>query len=94
MKDIIIKTNGEVTTTEPFNGQYYELGELKHIVGGFIEIKELTDNKYMVINKLGKLDGLLYNKVATAMYRSAYPLSNDYIVGDVLVCDSEHILNF
>ena len=88
---LIIKSNGEIIPTEPENGQYYDLSELKHIVGGFIEIKELSDNKTMVLNELGKLDKLPYNKVATAMYRSAYPLSNDYIVGDVLVLDSERI---
>lgn len=92
MEDIIIKSNGEIIPVEPFNGKYYSLGELQHIVKGFIEIKELTDNKTMVLNEQGKLDGLPYNKVATEMYRDSYLGSNDYIVGDVLICDNKHII--
>lgn len=96
MKDIIIKTNGEVIQTEPFDGKCYSLDELRNIVGGFIEIeyKELTDNKMMVINLQGKRYELPYNKVATALYKSADPDFSDKVVGDVLVCDSEHILKF
>lgn len=96
MKDIIIKTNGEVTQTEPFDGKWYSSDELRNIVGGFIEIEfqELTDNIIMVRNLQGKRDELPYNKVATAMYKSAYPDFNDKVVGDVLVCDKDRISNF
>ena len=46
----------------------------------------------MVINEEGKLLGLPLNMDATVIFRAHYPDSNDYIVGDALVCSEKQIL--
>lgn len=91
-QDLIIKSNGETIPVEPFDGNVYTLRELQHIVGGFVEIIQLKNGTIMVLNELGKIDGLPYNKVATEMYRDNYRGSYDYIVGDVLICDNKRVL--
>ena len=90
MKDIIYKANGEVIETSPKNGTDYTLEELKEIVGGYIEIIYLTENKIMVINDEGKLINLPHNENATTLYRICLN-TNDFIVGDVLVCHTNRI---
>ena len=84
MTDIIYKTNGEVIETSPKNGTNYTLDELKEIVGGYIEIIHLTNNKIMLINDEGKLINLPHNENATILYRLCLD-TTDFIVGDVLV---------
>ena len=91
MKDSIYKTNGEVIETSPKNGTYYTLKELQEIVGGSIEIIHLTNNKIMVINDEGKLINLPHNKNATILYKLSFN-TNDFIVGDALVCDKSKII--
>ena len=89
MTDIIYKANGEVIKTYPKNGTYYTLEELKEIVGGYIEIVRLNKKEIMVINEEGKLNNLPYNDNATLRFR--FFKTNDFIVGDVLVCDTNRI---
>ena len=90
MKDIIYKANGEVIETSPKNGTYYTLEELKEIVGGYIEIVRLNKNEIMVVNEDGKLNNLPYNKKATGLLRLRTN-TDDFIVGDALVCDKDRI---
>lgn len=90
MKDIIYKTNGEVIETSPKNGNDYSLEELKEIVGVYIEIIYLTENKIMVINDECKLINLPHNENATTLYRICLD-TIDFIVGDVLVCNTNRI---
>lgn len=89
MKDIIYKANGEVIETSPKNGTNYTLEELKEIVGGYIEIIHLTENKIMVVNEEGKLNNLPYNDNATLRFRFFKTI--DFIVGDTLVCHTNRI---
>ena len=91
MTDIIYKTNGGVTEISPKNRTYYTLEELKEIVGGYIEIIHLTENKIMVINDEGKLINLPHNENATILYRLCLD-TIDFIVGDALVCDKSKII--
>ena len=91
MTDIIYKTNGEVKEISPKNGTYYTLKELQEIVGGYIEIIHLTNNKIMVINDEGKLINLPYNKNATILYKPSFN-TDDFIIGDALVCDKSKII--
>lgn len=90
MTDIIYKTNGEVIETSPKNGTDYTFEELKEIVGGYIEIIHLTNNKIMVINDEGKLINLSHNENATILYRLCLD-TTDFIVGDALVCHTNRI---
>ena len=91
MKDIIYKTNGEVIETSPKNGTNYTLEELKEIVGGYIEIIHLTENKIMVINDEGKLINLPHNENATILFSLCLD-TIDFIVGDALVCHTNRII--
>lgn len=90
-KDIIIKTDGTVVETEPKNGTDYSLEELQGIVDGYIECIGSPDRKrVMVLNEEGKLNALPYNHLATEIFNK-WGFPNDYIVGDVLVADSDKI---
>ena len=91
MKDIIFKTNGEIIKTSPKNGTYYTLEELKEIVGGYIEIVRLKENRFMIVNEDGKLNNLPYNKKATGLFRLRNN-TDDFIVGDTLVCHTNRII--
>ncbi|MCM1302198.1 MAG: DUF3846 domain-containing protein [Alistipes senegalensis] len=87
----IIKTDGTSKEVLPTNGTDFTLEEMQAIVDGDIELVYLNDTEIMVVNEEGKIDGLDYNRAATLVFRKNYPDSDDYIVGDVLVCDNEQI---
>lgn len=86
----IYKADGSMVEVEPKNGKDFGLKEMQAIVGGYIEIIDLLDGTFMVLNEEGKLIGLPYNNMATIMFRKAHH-TFDYVVGDVLVCDKSQI---
>ena len=88
----IIKTDGTCLPVQPSNGTDFSLKEMQAIVGGYIELVELNDTNTIVLNEEGKLNGLPLNIEATRVFRSYYPGSNDFIVGNVLICKTEQIL--
>lgn len=45
----IYKMNGEVLNVEPKNGTDFQLEELQAIVGGMIQIIEISDTEIMVM---------------------------------------------
>lgn len=64
--DRIIKADGTIMAIRPQNGTDYQLGELKDIVQGFIEIvSDRNGKEIMVLNEEGKLMGLPFNRTAT-----------------------------
>ncbi|MBE6244242.1 MAG: DUF3846 domain-containing protein [Bacteroidales bacterium] len=92
----IFRTNGTIEDVMPANGKDYQLDELQKIVGGFIEIVDLSGGQIMVINEEGKLYGLDKNNEATGRFRESVLRrfgykTKDYIVGDVLVCNSNEV---
>ena len=82
---LIYKANGERETVSPDNGKDFKLEQLQKIVGGYIDMLGIGGDEIMVFNDEGKLMGLPYNQDATALFRKHYN-TNDFIVGDVLVC--------
>lgn len=86
----IIHTDSKSEFVMPKNGTDFKLDELQKIVGGFIEIVHLGDNKIMVINEEGKLLGLPINEFATEVYR-VYNNTMDVIVGEALICMTEQV---
>lgn len=88
----IFHTDGTREKVSPANGSDFRLEEMQRMVGGIIEIVYFDDNTVMVINEEGKLLGLPLNMDATVIFRAHYPDSNDYIVGDALVCSEKQIL--
>lgn len=82
---LLIKTDNTIEKIFPKNQHDFQLEELKEFVGGYIEIIYLPKNLIMVLNEEGKLFNLPYNAIATTLFRASFP-TNDYIVGNVLIC--------
>ena len=86
----IFKANGERKEVVPANGTDFSLGELKEIVGGYIEIiPSVLDDMIMVIDEEGKLKGKESNPVATFLYVHSFTKDGilcDVVVGDALLC--------
>lgn len=87
---IVIKTDGTKDALQPKNNKVFTLEELKSVVGGYIEIVPLTEDYLMVINEEGKLLDLPINVVATRVYRASRN-TEDFIVGNVLICSNKEI---
>ena len=87
----IIKTDGTEIEVSPKNGTDFSLEEMQKVVCGFMEVYYINNyNDILIINEEGKLYNLPYNKTATELFRKAYR-TDDYIVGDVLVCSKEQV---
>jgi len=84
----LIKSNGEEVNVTPNNKRDFQLDELQKYVGGFIEIVKTNEGRTIVINEEGKINELPINQKATALYQYN---EFDFIVGDVVVCDSNEI---
>lgn len=87
---IVIKTDGTKDALQPKNNKVFTLEELKSVVGGYIEIVQLTEDYLMVINEEGKLLNLPINVIATRVYRASRN-TEDFIVGNVLICSNKEI---
>lgn len=87
----LYKTDGSVIDVSPENGTDFQLPELMDMVEGYIEAPYYTENEVMVINEMGKVIGLDINKKATELYRKAHPESDDFIVGNALICSKNEI---
>ena len=83
-----IKADGNVVEVSPNNaGECFTLEELKGFVVGWIECINISPKQVMVINEEGKLLNLPYNAVATEAFRMAFQPTDDFIVGDALLCE-------
>lgn len=82
-------TSGETRGVEPANGKTFELHELQKLVGGYIEIVKLSADTIMVVNEEGLLHNLQPND--NAIWVCAEFGQPRYIVGDVVVCDSNMV---
>ena len=88
MKGRIIFVDGREKFIEPKNGTDFSLEELQTIVGGYIEIVPLGDNRIMVVNEEGHLQNLPTNLVASFI-TAQFGIFD--IVGNVLVCHSSMV---
>ena len=79
--DLIIKTDGKVEFSKCSK---YDLKQMQKIVGGHIELVDLSHDDFMVINEEGAINGMPINKTASIIYGSP-------IFGDVLICNKNHI---
>ena len=83
-----IKADGNVVEVSTKNeGKCFTLDEMKGFVGGWIECIHISPTQVMVINEEGKLLNLPYNAVATEAFRMAFQPTDDFIVGDALLCE-------
>jgi len=81
-----LPVNGEAVVR--INAPAPTLEECQKFVGGYIEIQRVKFNGedgQMILNEEGKLHGLDVNLPATEIFRNTYPMTDDYIVGPVLV---------
>jgi hypothetical protein len=85
---VLITTDGEQINKTPKNGTDFSLEELQEFVGGYIEIVSLGGALIMVVNDEGKPLDLPLNKTATKEYWFYTKNYSDYIVGNVLMCES------
>ena len=82
----IVKTNGEIIDLED---KQLQLEQMQKVVGGYIEIVRLKNGWLVVCNEEGKLIGLEENPVATLVCNvNGF---NNFIVGDVIICESKYI---
>jgi hypothetical protein len=83
-----IKADGSVKDVTPKKkGECFTLEELKSFVGGWIETIFVSPTQVMVINEEGKLKNLPFNLAATEIFRLAFQPTDDFIVGDALLCE-------
>jgi hypothetical protein len=82
----LILSDGTTRTME-FNESHVTLSEMQACVGGYIELIHLKDGVILVVNEEGKLNNLKPNIIATELAG----LTDDYIVGDVLLISSKFI---
>lgn len=86
---ILIRSNGEEVRIYP-KSKKFTLKELQSAVGGFIEVVRIDKDFIMVMDEEGKLKCLSENHTATRLYRNVR-YTDDYIVGDVLICNNEEL---
>lgn len=91
----LIKVKGKDIEVSPANGTDFTLDELQMYVGGYIELVNLPENRYMVVNEDGLGLKLEENTKATRFLYTCgiaptmFP--NGFVRGDVLVCDTNQI---
>lgn len=88
----LIKSSGGKSEITPRNNKAFELEEAQALVGGYIQIIHVGDEKVMVFDEEGKLKGKPVNQMATIvakMHRAIFP--TDFIVGDVIYCKNDDI---
>ena len=80
------KPNGEVEKIFPIEDTF-TLEQLQTWVDGLVKQTHLPVDKCMMItNSEGKDEKLPYNKFATKIFLKNYPESEDYIVGNAIIC--------
>lgn len=87
---LIYKANGEREEVSPDNGKDFKLEQLQKIVGGYIDMLGIGGDEIMVFNDEGKLMELPLNKEATKLFQKEFQ-TDDFIVGDVLICKDDEI---
>lgn len=85
----IIKTDSTEQEFKPADKKI-SLKEMQEIVGGYIEIVPLNNDKLFVCNEEGKIKGLPYNSKASE-YFEKHTGHYDKIAGDVIIADTWEI---
>lgn len=84
----LVACSGEVKEIV-FSKKMIALKEMQECVGGYIEFVWLRDNKILVVNEDGKIQGLPDNPIATKIIREQG--ISDHIVGDALLIDQKYV---
>lgn len=92
-----IKADGTVVPVQPKDGKYFSLEEMQEMVGGYIEMirPPSRTGALIICNEEGKMIGLPYNKLATAMWQAHAEEGSermlDEVVGDILLCHESQL---
>ena len=86
----IVYPDKESEDYAPKNGRTFELAEMQEIVSGYIEIIRLNDERLIIVNEEGLLQGLPVNIEATNILRRDHS-TTQYIVGNAIVCDADMV---
>lgn len=88
----IIKADGTEETIVPANGTDFSLEEAQKVVGGLIEVVNLSDDMILVCNEEGLFMHFDINEKATDLcHKSEAIMPGSFIVGDVLYCHTDMI---
>lgn len=88
----IIYANGTEEKIVPANGSDFSLEEAQKVVGGLIEVVNLSNEMIIVCNEEGLYMNLEVNQKATDLcLESEAILPGSFIVGDVLYCHTDMI---
>jgi hypothetical protein len=83
----LIRADGTVTKIQHV-GRKFTLEEVQQLVGGYVQVIRMDDNKLLLCDEDGKSKDKPYNTTATRMARYQYHIkASDFIVGDVLLCN-------
>ena len=66
-----------------------DLKRAQRFVCGYIACVQLEDGDCLIVNEEGKLHQLPINVAATKLWRKSNPLSEDYMVGNVIYIKKE-----
>lgn len=85
-----ITTAGEVNAISPANGKDFQLEEVQKIVGGYIEVVQITPDVIAIVDEEGKIKRKEPNPLATIIVNSAGGIwRNDYIAGEMIICPAQ-----
>ena len=90
---ILIRAAGGYTKISPKNGKTFELEEMYELIGcRTVERIPLADGLDMWLDEEGKFREIHHvNLLATRALHEAGGLLDDYVVGDVLICDRNEV---
>lgn len=94
---LLIKTSGQVEFVRPGNGTDFSLEEMQSLVGGFVEILQIknerrgNDRKYIL---LAHEESKLVNEpeINPIASKIANLFPGDYVAGDVVLCKDCEVL--
>lgn len=85
----LIKVDGTETETKPAHGATFQLKEMQAHVGGLIEVIRMG-SRWVVMDEEGKRKGKAKNTAATHRVHD-FLLPEDFLVGDILICEPEEM---
>jgi hypothetical protein len=88
MEAHIYLTNGDIVQITPHNGEFFTFQDLSIWVGGEAIAFPLPANNLMILDNKGKVKDKPWNANADRVFRNYINVPNDYIVGNVIICDA------
>lgn len=86
----LIKSSGEVIKIAPVE-EKFSSAELKVIIGGHIEVVNLSEGRCLVCDEEGLLKNLPQNREATKILYGEYRVPVQFLVGDIVICNLSEI---